>query len=100
MAQPRGFVKVMVAAPNQATNILLNTPGFQQETRKVAASLMPAIQMASYRESARRQPTMVTRQSISRFNGTVRGGTIIKGRQAGMRLQVVKNALGNKVTYR
>ena len=74
MARLKG-AKVMVAAPNMATNLLLQSSGFQQESRRVASRIMPQLRMDSYRT---KQPTMTTYRTLGTFNGTRRAGTEIK----------------------
>lgn len=100
MAKAKGFTKVMVAAPNPATNGVLNSSGALDATRAAAMKYFSNLKTQSSKEQASRQPTMSSRASLSRFNGTVRGGTIIMGRERGMRLSVVKRACGSKFTYK
>lgn len=75
MARLRG-AKIMVAAPNAATNLVLQSPGFQQESRRVASQMMPQLQMDAYRD--RKKPSMTTYRMLSSFKGTHRAGTEIK----------------------
>lgn len=100
MAKARGFTKVMVAAPNPATNQLLNGSGAINATRSAAAPYYAKLVAQSAGEQSYRQPTMSSRASLSRFAGTVRGGTTIMARAKGMRLSVVKRACGSKFTYK
>lgn len=65
----------MVAAPNTATNLLLQSAGFQQESRRVASRIMPQLRMDSYRSKT---PSMTTLRTLSTFKGTRRAGTEIK----------------------
>lgn len=65
----------MVAAPNTATNILLQSAGFQQESRRAASRIMPQLRMDSYRS---KPPSMTTYRTLSTFDGTCRAGTEIK----------------------
>lgn len=65
----------MVAAPNAATNLVLQSPGFQQESRRAASRMMPQLRMDSYRG---KPPTMTTYRTLSSFKGTRRAGTEIK----------------------
>lgn len=74
MARLKG-AKIMVAAPNAATNLVLQSAGFQQESRRVAAQIMPQLRTDSYRG---KPPTMTTYRTLSTFNGTHRAGTEIK----------------------
>lgn len=74
MARLKG-AKIMVAAPNTATNIVMQSAGFQQESRRIASRIMPQLRMDSYRS---KPPTMTTRRTLSSFNGTRRAGTEIK----------------------
>lgn len=75
MARLRG-AKIMVAAPNAATNLVLQSAGFQQESRRVASQMMPQLQMDAYRD--RKKPSMTTCRTLSSFKGTRRAGTEIK----------------------
>ena len=75
MARLRG-AKIMVAAPNAATNLVLQSPGFQQESRRIASQMMPQLQMDAYRD--RKKPSMTTYRTLSSFKGTHRAGTEIK----------------------
>lgn len=75
MARLRG-AKIMVAAPNVATNLVLQSAGFQQESRRVASQMMPQLQMDAYRD--RKKPSMTTYRALSSFKGTHRAGTEIK----------------------
>lgn len=72
MARLKG-AKIMVAAPNAATNLVMQSAGFQQESRRVASRIMPQLRMDSYRP-----PSMTTCRTLSTFNGTRRAGTEIK----------------------
>lgn len=74
MARLKG-AKIMVAAPNAATNLVMQSAGFQQESRRVASRIMPQLRMGSYRGNP---PTMTTYRTLSTFNGTRRAGTEIK----------------------
>lgn len=74
MAKLKG-AKIMVAAPNAATNLVMQSAGFQQESRRVASRIMPQLQMDSYRG---KPPTMTTYRTLSTFNGTRRAGTEIR----------------------
>lgn len=74
MARLKG-AKIMVAAPNAATNLVMQSAGFQQESRRVAMQIMPQLQMDSYSGKA---PTMTTYRTLSTFAGTRRAGTEIK----------------------
>lgn len=67
--------RIMVAAPNAATNLLLQSPGFQQESRRVASRIMPQLRMDSYRS---KPPVMTTYRTLGTFKGTSRAGTEIK----------------------
>lgn len=75
MAQLRG-AKIMVAAPNAATNLVLQSPGFQQESRRVASQMMPQLQMDAHRDG--KKPSMTTYRTLGSFKGTRRAGTEIK----------------------
>lgn len=75
MAQLRG-AKIMVAAPNAATNLVLQSPGFQQESRRVASQMMPRLQMDAYRDG--KKPSMATYRTLGSFKGTHRAGTEIR----------------------
>lgn len=66
----------MVDAPNAATNLLLQSPGFQQESRRVASRMMPRLQMDAHRDG--RKPSMTTYRTLCGFNGTRRAGTEIR----------------------
>lgn len=72
MARLKG-AKIMVAAPNAATNIVMQSAGFQQESRRVASRIIP--RMDSYRG---KPPSMTTYRTLSSFKGTRRAGTEIK----------------------
>ena len=74
MARLKG-AKIMVAAPNAATNLVLQSAGFQQESRRAASQIMPRLRMDSYRG---KPPTMTTYRTLGSFNGTRRAGTEIK----------------------
>lgn len=74
MARLKG-AKIMVAAPNAATNLVMQSAGFQQESRRVASRIIPQLQMDSYRSQP---PSMTTYRTLSTFNGTRRAGTEIK----------------------
>lgn len=74
MARLKG-AKIMVAAPNAATNLVMQSAGFQQESRRVASRIMPQLRMDSYRGGS---PTMTTYRTLGTFNGTRRAGTEIK----------------------
>lgn len=74
MARLKG-AKIMVAAPNTATSLLMQSAGFQQESRRIATRIMPQLRMDSYRG---KPPTMTTCRTLSTFNGTRRAGTEIK----------------------
>lgn len=74
MARLKG-ARIMVAAPNTATNLLLQSAGFQQESRRVASRIIPQLRMDSYRDKT---PSMTTRRTLSTFKGTSRAGTEIK----------------------
>lgn len=74
MARLKG-AKIMVAAPNAATNIVMQSAGFQQESRRVASQIMPQLRMDSYRG---KPPYMTTYRTLSSFKGTRRAGTEIK----------------------
>lgn len=74
MARLKG-AKIMVAAPNAATNLVMQSAGFQQESRRVAMQIMPQLRMDSYRV---KPPTMTTCRTLSTFHGTRRAGTEIK----------------------
>lgn len=74
MATLKG-ARIMVAAPNAATNLLLQSTGFQQESRRIAMRIMPQLRMDSYRG---KQPSMTTYRTLGTFNGTRRAGTEIK----------------------
>lgn len=74
MARLKG-ARIMVSAPNTATNILLQSTGFQQESRRLASRIMPQLRMDSYRG---KPPTMSTSRTLSTFKGTRRAGTEIK----------------------
>ena len=100
MAKAKGFTKVMVAAPNPASNQILNGSGALNATRAAAMEYYANLKTQSANEKPYRQPTMSTRTNLSRFNGTIRGGTVIMGRERGMRLNVVKRACGKKFTYK
>ena len=65
----------MVAAPNTATNLVMQSAGFQQESRRIASQIMPQLRMDSYRD---KPPAMTTYRTLSAFNGTHRAGTEIK----------------------
>lgn len=75
MARLKG-AKIMVAAPNTATNLVLQSPGFQQESRRVASQIIPQLQMDAYRDG--KKPSMTTYRTLSSFKGTRRAGTEIK----------------------
>ena len=75
MARLKG-AKIMVAAPNAATNIVMQSAGFQQESRRVASQMKPQLQMDAYRDG--KKPSMTTYRTLSSFNGTRRAGTEIK----------------------
>ncbi len=87
MARRKGLT-IMVSAPNQATNTLLTSAGFQKRTREVASEMMPALKMASYRSGKRYQPKMRTLPVATTFRGTTRAGTTISG----MTAQAARNA--------
>ena len=72
MARLRG-AKIMVAAPNAATNLVLQSPGFQQESRRVASQMMPQLQMDAYRD--RKNPSMTPYSTLSSFKGPHLAGT-------------------------
>lgn len=74
MARLKG-AKIMVAAPNAATNIVMQSAGFQQESRRVASRIMPRLRMDSYRG---KPPSMTTYRTLGGFKGTRRAGTEIK----------------------
>lgn len=74
MARLKG-AKIMVAAPNAATNLVMQSAGFQQESRRVASQIMPQLRMDSYRA---KPPSMTTYRTLGTFNGTRRAGTEIK----------------------
>ena len=74
MARLKG-AKIMVAAPNAATNIVMQSAGFQQESRRVASQLMPQLRMDSYKG---KPPSMTTCRTLTTFKGTRRAGTEIK----------------------
>nr|DAL05826.1 MAG TPA: hypothetical protein [Caudoviricetes sp.] len=74
MARLKG-AKIMVAAPNAATNLVMQSAGFQQESRRIASRIMPQLRMDSYKG---RQPSMTTYRTLGTFNGTRRAGTEIK----------------------
>lgn len=77
MARLKG-ARIMVAAPNAATNLVMQSAGFQQESRRVASRIMPRLRMDSYRAEP---PSMTTYRTLSAFNGTRRAGTEIKYRR-------------------
>lgn len=99
MARLRG-ARIAVNAPNSATNVLLQSAGFQQLSRQVASGLYAQIRMASYREKPERQPRMTTQRCASTFQGTRRAGTSITGMKRGMRREIVERAVGGQVTWR
>lgn len=100
MAKAKGFTKVMVAAPNPASNQILNSTGVINATRAAATKYYANLKTQSAKERPYRQPTMASRANLSRFNGTTRGGTTIMGRERGMRVSIVKRACGSKFTYK
>lgn len=65
----------MVAAPNTATNLILQSAGIQQESRRIASRIMPRLRMDSYRGQP---PSMTTSRTLSGFKGTRRAGTEIR----------------------
>ncbi len=99
MARAKGFVKVMVAAPNEATNKLLNSEGVKKATRQAATGVYAKLAANSAKEKPYRQPTMSTVANLSKFRGTTRAGTSIKGRERGMRLSIVKKSCGKGFTF-
>ena len=99
MARLRG-ARIAVNAPNPASNVLLQSAGFQQLSRQVASGLYAQILMASYREKPERQPRMTTQRCASTFRGTRRAGTSITGMKRGMRREIVERAVGGQVTWR
>ena len=74
MARLKG-ARIMVAAPNAATNLVMQSAGFQQESRRVASRIMPRLRTDPYRA---KPPSMTTYRTLSAFNGTRRAGTEIR----------------------
>lgn len=93
-------VKVMVAAPNAATNRLLTGSGVRKACRDQASRLYGVVKMNSYRDEKERQPIITDQPISAQFRGTMRSGAVIRGQRYGIRKSVVQQAVGDKVTWK
>jgi len=93
-------VKVMVAAPNAATNKLLTSSGIRKACRDQASRLYGRVKMSSYRDEKQRQPIIPDQAIAAQFRGTVRSGAVIKGRRYGLRKATIDQAVGEKVEWK
>jgi len=99
MANLKG-AKIMVAAPNAATNKLLTSSAMRSALRTQAQAIQSKIAPKVGHKDPRRYPVIRDNGVGMTSRGTVRSSAVVKGKQYALYKSVVMEVLGNKVDWK